>query len=135
MGRWVFSGSCEQPPMVTGTNHKQSVMTSFDNRPTNEADTAKVQFSAVASLRPKTRWKAGEASSDQEVPGLMPAPIVARHSRGPRMKRSGQPIQIWSTKPLSVHPTAGKLAVPFRLQDVVGQIRNSLFIAHFGHSH
>ena len=94
------------------------------------------EASAVASLRPKRRWKVSVPVQPM-ITMDKPGPIVGIASRGPRMKKSGRAVQLWSTKPLHSHvPAAAKLPTRLKIQELVTQsIRDCLSFAHFSHSH
>jgi hypothetical protein len=114
-----------------------TMITSENSPAADETLTAKpAQFAAVASLRPKRRWKAAASASSRSGYEVLPGPITGTAPRCPRLKKSGHAVQLWSTKPMhrELRP-AGKARVSLTFHELVGQIRDSVSVAHFSHSH
>jgi hypothetical protein len=131
-----FSLEGKQPLIATGTNHSTSMISNPKSGLADEAETAHpFQLCAVASLRPKRRWKSNPPTARDVILEDAPSPTMGSQSRGPRLKRSGRPTQIWSTRPLNAHRGVTKLALHLNVQEIMGQIRDSLYVARFGHSH
>jgi hypothetical protein len=108
-------------------------MITSENSLTDGAATSTAQFPAVACLRPKRRWKASGSVSPS---AHLPSPITGTAPRCPRLKKSGHAVQLWSSKPMHRElRAAGKLSVRSTFQELVGQIRDSVSVAHFSHSH
>jgi hypothetical protein len=111
-----------------------NVMKDF-REPKSESAVRPLQLSAVATLRPKRRWKTSQLSAFPVVAEPLPAPITASPSRAPRLNRSGRSFQVWTSKPVNDH-AAPKIPARLKIHELIGQsIRDFLSFAHFSHSH
>jgi hypothetical protein len=111
-----------------------NVMKDF-HEPKSESAVRPLQLSAVATLRPKRRWKTSQLSVLPVVAEPLPAPITASRSRAPHSNRSGRPFQVWTSKPVNDR-AAPKIPVRLKIHELIGQsIRDFLSLARFSHSH
>ena len=69
---------------------------------------APLQMPAVASLKPKRRFKVLERAVIDPVEVAIPAPVSAERPPSPRLKRSGEPQQIWKQPPATGRPVPSK---------------------------
>lgn len=70
-----------------------------------------VQFPVVGPLRPKPRSKPPELPVQSPQPVILPPPITRDHVLPGRMKRSGQPLQMWTSPYRKVPPRPTKIEI------------------------
>jgi hypothetical protein len=63
-----------------------------------------VQFPVVGPLRPKPRCKPQELPGQGLSVAILPPPVTMNHVLPGRMKRSGQPLQVWTSPYRKVPP-------------------------------
>jgi hypothetical protein len=96
-----------------------------------------LQFCAVASLRPKKRWKVSQEPAYQIVSEQLPKPIGAKSARPARLHRSHPPLQIWKSPDVEVRlipPPKSRLAPLLQeLTDLFERACASFSLAHLRH--
>src|SRR6266576_462027 len=97
-----------------------------------------LQFCAVASLRPKRRGKIQVGPPHELILVPLPAPIVAKESRPPRLHRSYPPLQIWRSPSLERRsiPPANWWIMPIlhELTELLARASASFSLAQLRHS-
>jgi hypothetical protein len=103
-----------------------------DNLPSeNQTMGTPWQASAVGPLRPKRRFRVLERTMQQAQ--RLPAPATSERTLPGKLKRSGQPQQIWKQPPGPVRTVPSK---SLSTQQLIEWLARSPFAAtHLRHSH